>query len=111
MLEGFTMEQEAKILTNAIEKNGEDAQIVVAIEECSELIKALTKYLRFKADPEKVEERLRDITKSLLINSVREEVADVSIMLNQLELMFGQVNDYEVAKLTSLKKRLEGKKK
>ena len=43
----MTQEREGKILESAIKTWGEEAQIVVAIEEMSELTKALSKYLRY----------------------------------------------------------------
>ena len=47
---GMTQEREAKILEGAIEKWGVTAQVVVAIEELSELQKELCKFLRY-GDP------------------------------------------------------------
>ncbi|MEG0941923.1 MAG: hypothetical protein RSE64_08510 [Oscillospiraceae bacterium] len=95
--ENLTPEQrEAKILECAIETFGAEAQIVVAIEELSELIKALTKFLR--ADGSQTE---------AVLENIREELADVSIMLNQLELIFGGYSDIECAKLERLISMLE----
>ena len=45
--DGMTQEREAKILEGAIEKWGVTAQVVVAIEELSELQKELCKFLRY----------------------------------------------------------------
>ena len=86
----MTQEREARILEGAIEKWGIRMQVVVAIEELSELIKELTKYLRFGSC-----DRL----------DMHDGLADVSIMLNQLELIFGDPTEREIAKL----ERLEGR--
>lgn len=97
----MTMEREAKILESAVETFGAEAQVVVAIEECSELQKALTKWLRYQS---------RDVdceAAQLLTHNILEEMADVSIMLNQLALIFGDANEDEVAKLERLERRLE----
>lgn len=84
----MTQEREAAILEGAIQKFGIRPQVIVAIEELSELQKELTKWLRGKGKHE----------------SMMEEMADVSIMLNQLELIFGDPTEEEIAKL----ERLEG---
>lgn len=88
--DGMTQEREAKILEGAIEKWGVTAQVVVAIEELSELQKELCKFLRY------------GICDAL---TMHDEMADVSIMLNQLSLIFGDPTDREIAKL----ERLEGR--
>lgn len=84
----MTREREAAILEGAIQKFGIRPQVIVAIEELSELQKELTKWLRGKGTRE----------------GLMEEMADVSIMLNQLELIFGDPTEAEIAKL----ERLEG---
>ena len=88
--DGMTQEREAKILEGAIEKWGATAQVVVAIEELSELQKELCKFLRYG--------RCDELT-------MHDEMTDVSIMLNQLSLIFGDPTDREIAKL----ERLEGR--
>ena len=64
---------------------GEEAQILVAIEECSELAQALVKYIRASReyhgkDPEKL---------AKAIKQVKEEAADVLNCVEQIEEMFG----------------------
>lgn len=86
-------ERTTQILIDTIKKNGTDAQIVVAIEELSELIKELTKHLRDKGD----------------INRISEEMADVKIMMKQLDIMFGnrvQVLTWQDKKIDRLAERL-----
>ena len=74
----------------AVENWGERVQIIVAIEEFSELTKALTKTLRgFDAK-----------------DSVAEEMADVEIMLGQLKVMFGDNEEMFRAKLDRLVGRI-----
>lgn len=75
---------EKAVFEHAISHYGKDEQIRIAQEECAELISALSKYHRvetFQAyDKRKVQRT---------INHIAEEMADVQIMLDQLQLMFG----------------------
>ena len=81
------------LLQEALDTWGEDAQIMMALEECGELITALTQYWRGRKTKEEV----------------AEEIADVSIMMRQMRLIFGYqiVNEIEAGKLVRLKKRLD----
>lgn len=74
------------ICREAIETYGAEKQIIIAIEECSELQKALTKWLRL-----------------MLERNIREEMGDVEIMMCQLVLLFGGYLDDMKAKLERLK--------
>ena len=77
------------ILLAAISKYGKGPQRDKAIEELSELIRALA--------------RCDDI------ENIAEEMADVRIMLDQLELIFrnrARVREFEQAKLARLSERL-----
>lgn len=87
----MTQEREAVILESAIKKFGPRLQVIVAIEELSELQKELTKWLRGKGT--------RD--------GLMEEMADVSIMLNQLELIFGDPTEEEIANLERLERLVQ----
>lgn len=84
----MTQEREAAILEGAINHYGSDAQIVKAIEELGELIVELARYRNFLGN----------------VQALREELADAFVMLNQMELIFGDVTEIEIAKL----ERLEG---
>lgn len=95
----MTQEREAKILEGAIKTWGEEAQIVVAIEELSELTKALTKWLRYYLTSHGDYEQI--------VADIREEMADVGIMLNQLCLIFGDPTEEEILKLLRLEQRIE----
>ena len=62
-----------EIYRMAVEQWGHDRQIDMAIEECAELIVALTHYRRSKADN----------------HDVTQEIADVEIVCGQLRHIFG----------------------
>lgn len=83
-----------EILRSAIARYGNTAQMIVAMEEMAELTKELSKNFR-KSDNE---------------DAIAEEIADVRIMLDQLQIMFdcaGKVAVYDAAKVERLRKRLE----
>lgn len=85
---GMTQEREAAILEGAISKFGTGAQIAKAIEELGELTVELARHLIGKGN----------------VEAVREEMADAFIMLNQLELIFGDCSDIETYKLEKLER-------
>ena len=85
---------EEEIYKAAVQKFGERAQILVAIEEMSELTKALLKYIRH--------EDFNQGDYDDIVESIAEERADVSIMLNQLAVIFGKNEDAETEKLEHL---------
>lgn len=84
----MTNEREAKILEGAIAKFGTQAQIAKAVEELNELAAELARHLNGQAK----------------VENIREEMADAFIMLNQMEMIFGDVSNVEIRKL----ERLEG---
>lgn len=89
------MSDEIEIMKSAIRKNGKAMQTVVAIEEMSELQKELSKFIRGKGDRE----------------NLIEEVADVLIMVTQIQLMY-YIPDDDVEKvmhfkLNRLKERMQ----
>ena len=75
---------------------GAEAQQQMMVEEMSELTKALCKLYRARteADAEKA------------VEDIREEMADVQIMLDQMKIMFGSSGFQEREKLDRLEKRL-----
>lgn len=81
------------ILNMAIEKYGPEAQTDMAIEEMSELIKALLKLRRYPDS----EQAKKDIL---------EEMADVSIMLDQMKIIYGGYGFERYKKLERLHNRL-----
>ena len=82
----------ATILCNAIEAFGVEAQLDMAVEECSELINAICKLRRGRNTNEDV------IT----------EIADVAIMAEQLTIIFGsdKVEAEKRRKLLRLEERI-----
>lgn len=81
------------VYEQAVQEWGREAQIMMAIEECSELIKELTKLYRGDT----------------VDQNVPEEVADVEIMMEQMRVLFGDktVETYKRRKLDRLESRLE----
>lgn len=83
---------ENEILTGAIELFGKQAQEIVAMEELSELIQALSKNMR-GADNR---------------SNISEEIADVEIMLEQLKIIFNNESETRLYKKMKMQ-RLEAK--
>lgn len=76
-----------EIYRKLIEKFGEEKQTIIAIEELSELQKALCKCLRGQGN----------------FDNVVEEIADVQIMLEQLEMIF----DCDLLVINEIDKKLQ----
>ncbi len=89
----FTEEQKG-IMLNALKKYGVDAQDDIAIEEMSELTKAIIKNRRYKT--------------FATLESIYEELADVYIMLEQIMMSLDKdrVQNYVNSKLERLNERL-----
>lgn len=91
--------KENKILEKAIETWGEDMQVLMLIEEMSELTKALIKYFRNPSTEN--------------FHQIAEETADVEITLAQLDIIFKKqhfnefVMDFKDAKLQRLEQRIK----
>jgi len=97
--------EERKIFTAAIAEYGEVEQMGIAQEECSELIQAISKYHRAQMSTDS-RHRKKDIERAE--KQLIEEIADVSIMIDQLKLMIhGNHNDVRAAKVARLGARLE----
>jgi len=90
------MIDEDAIYEDALETWGVELQLNMMIEECAELIQAIT-YLKRGGDTEQL----------------MEELADVIIMTRQMEKMFGheQVGNAVQGKLQRLQRRLEKEEK
>ena len=83
-----------EILKSAIARYGENAQMIIAMEEMAELTKELSKFLRGAHNED----------------AIAEEIADVRIMLDQIEIMFdcaGAAAVYQASKVERLQRRLE----
>ena len=74
-------QEQMRSLNTIVETYGNDAQEDMAIEECSELVKAILKFRRSNAK----DSDLRD--------AVIDEIADVQIMLTQLGIIFNCVEE------------------
>lgn len=85
------MRNNKDIYEQAIKKWGKELQMVVAIEELSELQKSICKYLRGG------------------VSNAEEEIADVKIVLRQLEIMFDRekIDGWQKAKLQRLEQRIK----
>jgi len=83
------------LLRLALIRWGEPAQILMAIEEMSELTKELCK--SFRVNGEKM---------PTVREHVVEEIADCKITLRQMELVFGFADEWEAKKLQRLENLL-----
>lgn len=101
---GLPTTMQPEVLQNAVDTYGKEAQVDVAIEEMSELIKALLKNRRAEHSPEALYyEKTRQ--------NIFEEIADVVIMLTQLLMIFGDRDAVQKAidaKVERLATRLAG---
>lgn len=85
---------ELRILFRAIDTFGEESQMLMVIEEMSELAKEISK--RFRGENNN--------------DHIAEEIADVEIMLDQLKLITGTAHKaewYRDQKLKRLEKRID----
>ena len=84
------------IWRQSIDHYGRQMQSIVCMEECAELIQAISKKLRDPTSPN---------------DHLNEEMADVIICLNLLKLMYGitdkEIHNRVVAKTLRLSKRME----
>lgn len=87
-------ETRKQVYEQAIDTFGTEVQLIVAIEELSELQKELSKYLRGFPNP----------------RNLAEEIADCQIMLEQLQLIFHNhdaVSGWTDSKLKRLMRRID----
>lgn len=87
-------EHRLRVYTNALIAFGEEKQCIVAIEELSECAKEICKVIRGKGDRE----------------HLAEEIADATIMLEQMRYFFG-INEEVCEWMDSKIKRLDTKLK
>ena len=80
------------ILLQAIAEYGKDAQTDMMIEAMAELTKALLKRRRYPDDESTVD-------------NIREEMADVQIMMDQMRIIYGDDSQYTAQKLHRLAQR------
>lgn len=92
-MNAISYDDRKKVYQIAYEKYGIGAQIVIAVEEMSELTKEICKISRGQGN----------------MSHLAEEIADVTIMMEQLRLMYDindEVCDYMNAKVQRLQNRL-----
>ena len=82
-----------EIVTKAIEHYGKETQSIVVMEECAELIQAISKELRGKSDKK----------------HLAEEMADVYICLELLKQMY-EITDSDLQEWNDFKKNREVKR-
>ena len=87
----MTSERRKEIEQRAINTYGENSQVDKAVEEMSELTKALLKYRIGFA----------------ILDDIIGEIADVQIMLEQLRMIYGDSGGTEEHKLNRLWARME----
>ena len=87
---------ECEVLINAVSTYGKCSQIHMMIEEMAELTNALLKTMRVDGRPNLWDDE-----------DVREEMADVSIMLDQMQIIYGDISEIRAGKIRRLKRRLE----
>lgn len=93
---GKGQEWQARLYERVIFRHGSVKQVTKAVEELGELAVELSRWL------------LADgIGDGHLLSHIKEELADVCIMTDQLQLIFGDVSDWEMHKLERLERRLE----
>lgn len=68
-----------KIYDEFLRKYGEEHEIILCIEEMSELTKELSKYLRYKGTDKE----------SIIKENIKEEIADVINTVGQMQNIFG----------------------
>lgn len=93
------MTTEKELLEANIDEHGFVIELVVAMEECAELAQAISKIIRD-----------RTFANKQLIDHLSEEMADVTIMLDELGMIFKNTCDvaaWRKRKLERMEKRLE----
>jgi len=85
-----------EVLQKAINTYGVTSQENMAIEEMSELTKAILKHRRAFGAAEK----------RAANENVVEEIADVQIMLDQMRMIYGDTSEQEEFKVKRLEKRM-----
>lgn len=88
------MEYKVEVLGKAVITYGYVHQTIKAAEELSELLVALNKWLGMSEN----EDYIRD--------NIKEECADVEIMLSQLKIIFGDWSDWKHYKMDRLEERI-----
>ena len=92
------MEYKVEVLEKAVKTYGCMHQTIKAAEELSELLVALNKWLGTSEN--------ENIARFHASYNIREECADVEIMLAQLKIIFGDWSDWKHYKMDRLEDRI-----
>lgn len=89
---------QTQIINKTIEKTGVDNQLNVCMEECAELIQAISKVRRYGC--------IADMRENLI-----EEIADVRIIISELMLIYGitpdEITGWQNQKINRMQRRLK----
>ena len=88
------MEYKVEVLEKAVKTYGCMHQTIKAAEELSELLVALNKWLGMSENED------------YIMDNIKEECADVEIMLGQLKIIFGDWSDWKHYKMDRLEERI-----
>lgn len=100
---GFMVEIDARINNETMNRYGIKMQSLVAMEELSELQKAVSKLVRYP------EERTKPFDFKGLRNNLIEEMADVLICMDQL-IEYYQIERHEIQELIQAKQERQAKR-
>lgn len=97
-----------KVYKENIEQNGDKLLMMIVAEECGELIQAVSKLYRFRNTNMNYSDKWYH--KEFLKQHLIEEMADVTVMLEQLQRMYNitddDINKWRESKIERLAKRL-----
>lgn len=100
MIEIYTNKE---IIEALLKKNGKEYQAYIWCEECSELVKSITKLMRNPIESSEINRY------KYLKNNVIEETADVLICIEQIKAAFGITNK-DIQEVVNLKQEREEKR-
>lgn len=100
---GFMVEIDARVNQGTMDRYGIQNQSLVAMEELSELQKAVSKLVRYP------EERTKPFDFKELRNNLIEEMADVLICMDQL-IEYYQIERHEIQELIQAKQERQAKR-
>jgi hypothetical protein len=100
---GFMVEIDARINQETMDRYGIQNQSLVAMEELSELQKAVSKLVRYP------EERTKPFDFKGLRNNLIEEMADVLVCMDQL-IEYYQIERHEIQELIQAKQERQAKR-
>ncbi len=96
-------QEQLRNLDTIVNTYGNDPQTDMAIEECSELIKALLKYRRKRYSEDAAGAAVEKELRAAIID----EIADVQIMIAQLQIMHDCIGEVEEKIDFKIKRQIE----